>query len=90
MGNKLACDWGVDVEQIGLGVQNLGGLLDDVQRVFLLDPPLPVEMVPEIGDIWLVLLRFGKELLVCRDVRGWGWDLQMHVRKTRTRNTFFR
>ena len=71
MGNKLACDWGVDVEQIGLGVQNLGGFLDDVQRVFLLDPPLPVEMVLEIGDVWHAHFRSGKELLVRRDVCGW-------------------
>ncbi len=76
MGKKLTCDRGVDVEQIGFGVQNLGGLLDDVKRMFLFDPSLPVEMILEIGDVWHVLFRFGKELLVGRDVHSRGLDLQ--------------
>lgn len=59
-GKKLACDWGIDsdVEQIGLGVQNLGGLLDDVQRMSLFDPPLLEEMILEIGDVWHARFRF--------------------------------
>ena len=84
-GKKLTRDWGVDVEQIGLGVQNLGGFLDDVQRMFLLEPPLPVKMILEIGDVWHALFRFGEELLVGRDVHSRGLDLQtQHPPRART------
>jgi hypothetical protein len=72
---KLTRHWGVDVEQIGFGVQNLGGLLDDVQRMFLFDPPLPVEMVLEKGDVRHALFRFGKELVVGWDVHSRGLNL---------------
>jgi hypothetical protein len=85
---KLTRHWGVDVEQIGFGVQNLGGLLDDVQCVFLFDPPLPVEMVLEIGDVRHALFRLGKELVVGRDVHSRGLDLRQHARHARMQYVF--
>ena len=80
---KLTRHWGVDVEQIGLGVQNLGGLLNNVQRMFLIDLPLPVEMVLKIGDVRHALFRLGKKLLVGWDVHSRGLDLRLHTRHAR-------
>jgi len=64
------------MEEIRLGVQNLGSFLNDEKRMLLVDPSLPLEMVFEIGDVRLALFRFGKELLVGRDVHSRGLDLR--------------
>lgn len=63
------------MEEIRLSVQNLGSFLDDVECVVLFEPALPVEMVFKKGDVRLSLFRFGKELLVGRDVHGRGLNL---------------
>jgi len=85
---KLTRYWGVNVEQIGLGVQDLGGLLDDIHCMVLLQPPFPVEMILEKGDVRHSLCRFRKELLVGRDVHRRGLDLQPHARHAHTCNMF--
>ncbi len=77
------------MEEIRLGMQNLGSFLDDKERMLLFDPSLPVEMVFEIGDIRLALFRFGKELLVGRDVHGRGLDLQICIPATRGKRWAF-
>jgi hypothetical protein len=67
--------WGVDMEEIGLGVEDLCSLLNDKERVVLFYSALSVEMVLEIGDVRLALFSFGKELVICRNVHGRGLDL---------------
>ena len=66
------------MKEIGLGVQDLSSLLDDMECMFLLYSAFPVEMVLEKGDVRLALLCFGKELVVCRNVHSRGLDLQSH------------
>ena len=48
----------------------------------LLYPSFPVEMILEIGDVGFSSIRFGKELVVRRDVHSRGLDLQLHSRRT--------
>jgi hypothetical protein len=67
--------WGVDVEEIGFGVQDLSSLLDDMERMFLSYSSFSVEMVLEKGDVRLALFCFREELLVCRKVHRRGLDL---------------
>ena len=76
------------MKKIRLGMQNLGGFLDDVECVILVDPSLPVEMIFKIGNVWLALFRFGKELLVSRDVHSRGLNLQTHSRHAYKQRTF--
>ncbi len=75
------------MEEIRLGMQNLGSFLDDIKRMLLFDPSLPVEMIFKISDVRLALFGFGKELLVGRDVHSRGWDLQTHRYITVTRGS---
>ena len=76
------------MEEIRLGMQNLGSFLDDIKRMLLFEPTLPVEMIFEKGNVRLALLRFRKELLVGRDVHSWGLDLQTHSRHARKRYAY--
>jgi hypothetical protein len=73
------------MEEIRLGMQNLGSFLDDIKRMVLIEPALPVEMIFKIGNVRLALFRFGKELLVGRDVHSRGLNLQTHSRHARKR-----
>jgi hypothetical protein len=81
--DKLTSHGCIDVEQIGFGVQNLGRLFDDIERMILVYPPFPVKMVLKIGDVWFSLFCFGKELIISWDVHSWGLDLQLHSRRAR-------
>jgi hypothetical protein len=61
-------------------MQNFSSLLDDIKRMILFEPALPVEMIFKKGNVRLALFRFGKELLVGRDVHSRGLNLQTHSR----------
>ena len=70
--------WSIDVEEIRLGMQNLCSFLEDIKCMVLFELALPVEMILKIGNVRLALFRFGKELLVGRDVHSRGLNLQAH------------
>ena len=64
------------MEEIGLGVEDLCSLLNDMECMFLLYSAFSVEMILEKGDVRLALFSFGKELVVCRSVHSRGLYLQ--------------
>ena len=59
-------------------MEDLRGLLNDMERMFLSYSSFSVEMVLEKCDVRLALFSFGKELVVRRNVHSRGLDLQSH------------
>ena len=47
----------VDAQDVRLSTQQLRRLVDDVQRMLLLDPSLSIKVDPEKLDIGLAILR---------------------------------
>ena len=63
------------MNKIRLGMENLRSILDDIERMLLFDPALPIEMVLKVDNARLALFRFREELLVGWDVHRRRWNL---------------
>lgn len=66
---------GVHLEEVGLGTQKLGTLLNDPQRLLLGKPALAVEVLLEKVDVGLFLLVVFEKLLVRRLEHGRRLDI---------------
>ena len=73
--DAYTCDWGFDIEQVGLPFQNLSAFLDNIQRLFFSQSSLTIKVVFQESVVWFVWILFGPELLVCRYVHRWCLNL---------------
>ena len=63
------------MEEVGLIAKDFSALLEDVKRMLLRKPSLPVEVVLEERYIWFARIRLREELGVGRDAHSRSLDL---------------